>query len=58
MVLVQDPILRRASKKFSEEKLVIIGNLILGTNFILLISNDIKLIYGAAILFAFGNSLM
>jgi DHA1 family tetracycline resistance protein-like MFS transporter len=58
MVLVQGPILRRASKKFSEEKLVIIGNLILGTNFILLISNDIKLIYGAAILFAFGNGLM
>jgi MFS family permease len=33
-------------------------SLILGTNFILLISNDIKLIYGAAILFASGNGFM
>jgi MFS family permease len=30
----------------------------LGTNFILFVSNDIVLIYGAAILFAVGNGLM
>ena len=58
MVLVQGPILRKALKKFSEEKLVIIGSLILGTNFILFISNNILLIYVAAILFALGNGLM
>jgi MFS transporter, DHA1 family, tetracycline resistance protein len=58
MVLVQGPILRKALKKFSEEKLVVIGSLILGTNFILFVSNDIALIYGAAILFAVGNGLM
>ena len=58
MVLVQGPILRRALKKFSEEKLVIIGSVILGTNFALLISNNVVLIYGAAVLFAFGNGLM
>jgi Na+/melibiose symporter-like transporter len=58
MVLVQGPILRRALKKFSEEKLVIIGSVILGTNFALLISNNIMLIYGAAVLFAAGNGLM
>jgi MFS family permease len=58
MVLVQGPILRRALKKFSEEKLVIIGSVILGTNFALLISNTAVLIYGAAVLFAFGNGLM
>ncbi|MFL6456409.1 MAG: MFS transporter [Nitrososphaeraceae archaeon] len=34
------------------------GSLILGTNFILFVSNDIALIYGAAILFAVGNGLM
>jgi MFS family permease len=38
--------------------LVIIGSLILGTNFVLFVSNDIALIYGAAILFAVGNGLM
>jgi DHA1 family tetracycline resistance protein-like MFS transporter len=58
MVLVQGPILRKALKKFSEEKLVVIGSLILGTNFVLFVSNDIVLIYGAAILFAVGNGLM
>jgi MFS transporter, DHA1 family, tetracycline resistance protein len=58
MVLVQGPILRRALKKFSEEKLVIIGSVILGTNFVLLISNNIILVYGAAVLFAAGNGLM
>jgi DHA1 family tetracycline resistance protein-like MFS transporter len=58
MVLVQGPILRKALKKFSEEKLIVIGSLILGTNFVLFVSNDIVLIYGAAILFAVGNGLM
>jgi MFS transporter, DHA1 family, tetracycline resistance protein len=58
MVLVQGPVLRKALKKFSEEKLVILGNLILGTNFILFVSNDIILVYGAAVLFAVGNGLM
>ena len=58
MVLVQGPVLRKALQKISEEKLVIIGSVILGTNFILFVSNDIILIYGAAILFAVGNGLM
>jgi MFS transporter, DHA1 family, tetracycline resistance protein len=31
---------------------------ILGANFILLISNNIVLVYGAAVLFAAGNGLM
>jgi MFS transporter, DHA1 family, tetracycline resistance protein len=31
---------------------------ILGTNFALLILNNVVLIYGAAVLFAFGNGLM
>jgi MFS transporter, DHA1 family, tetracycline resistance protein len=58
MVLVQGPILRRALKKLSEEKLVIMGSVILGSNFILFTSNEIILIYGAAVLFAVGNGLM
>src|SRR5215210_2481661 len=58
MVLVQGPVLRKALQKFSEEKLVIIGSIILGTNFILFVSNETLLIYIAAILFAVGNGLM
>ena len=58
MVLVQGPVLRKALKKFSEEKLVIIGSIILGTNFILFVSNNNIFIYVAAVLFAIGNGLM
>ena len=58
MVFVQGPILHKSLKKFSEEKLVIIGSIILGTNFILFVSNNDFLVYGAAILFAVGNGLM
>jgi MFS family permease len=58
MVLIQGPVLRKALKKFSEEKLVIIGSIILGTNFILFVFNNIITIYAAVILFAVGNGLM
>src|SRR5215217_5141821 len=58
MVLVQGPVLRKALKKFSEEKLVVIGSLILGTNFILFVSNNIVSVSGAVMLFAVGNGLM
>ncbi|HEX7258801.1 MAG TPA: MFS transporter, partial [Nitrososphaeraceae archaeon] len=58
MVLVQGPVLRKALKKFPEEKLVIIGSIILGTNFILFVLNNNIFIYGAAVLFAVGNGLM
>ena len=58
MVFVQGPVLRKALKKFSEEKLVIIGSIILGTNFILFVSNNDIFIYVAAVLFAIGNGLM
>jgi MFS family permease len=58
MVLIQGPVLRKALKKFSEEKLVTIGSVILGTNFILFVSNNIVSVVGAVILFAVGNGLM
>src|SRR6476660_5582 len=58
MVLIQGPVLRKALIKFSEEKLVIIGSMILGTNFILFASNNIVSVGGAVILFAVGNGLM
>jgi DHA1 family tetracycline resistance protein-like MFS transporter len=58
LVLVQGPVLRKALKRFSEEKLVIIGSLILATIFILFVSNNIVAVGGAVILFAVGNGLM
>lgn len=58
MVFIQGPVLRKALTKFSEEKLVVVGNLILGTNFILFVSNNIVAVGGAVILFAVGNGLM
>ena len=58
MVFVQGPVLRKALQKFSEEQLVIIGSLILGTNFILFVSNNVVSVGGAVILFAVGNGLM
>jgi MFS family permease len=58
MVFIQGPVLRKALKKFSEEKLVIIGSVILGTNFILFVSNNIVSVGVALILFAVGNGLM
>jgi MFS transporter, DHA1 family, tetracycline resistance protein len=58
MVFIQGPVLRKALKKFSEEKLVIIGSIILGTNFVLFVSNNIIAVFAAVILFALGNGLM
>jgi MFS family permease len=58
MVIIQGPVLSRLSKKVNEQWLILVGNLILGTNFILMMSYDIRLIYIAAILFAVGNGLM
>jgi MFS family permease len=58
MVLIQGPVLKKALKKFSEEKLVIIGSVILGTNFVLFFSYNIISICTAVVLFAVGNGLM
>ena len=58
MVFIQGPILRKALKKFSEEKLVILGSIILGTNFVLFFSNNIISVSLAVVLFALGNGLM
>ena len=58
MILVQGPILRKASRIISEGNLIIIGSFILGVNFVLFFSNSNILIYVAAILFAVGNGLM
>jgi len=58
MVLIQGPVFSKALKRFSEEKLVVIGSIVLGTNFILFASNSIIAVSLALILFAVGNGLM
>ena len=58
MVFIQGPVLRKALKKFSEEKLVILGSIILATNFVLFFSNNIISVSLAVVLFALGNGLM
>jgi len=58
MVIVQGPILSRLTKKFSDGFLAVLGTVILGTNFILLLSSNGIMIYLAAVLFALGNGLM
>ena len=50
--------MRKASRKFSEEVLIVFGSIIIGVNFILFISNQAILVYCAAVLFALGNGLM
>ena len=58
MILIQGPVLRKALQILSEEKLVIIGSVILGINFILFVANSTTLAYVAVIFFALGNGLM
>ncbi len=58
MILIQGPVLRKALQLFSEEKLVVIGSIILGINFILFVANNTVLVFVAAIFFALGNGLM
>ncbi len=58
MVVVQGPVLSRLSSKCSSAFLVIVGNVILGTNFLLLTSPNKIILYTAAALFALGNGVM
>ncbi|HEY6536600.1 MAG TPA: MFS transporter, partial [Candidatus Nitrosocosmicus sp.] len=58
MILIQGPLLRKALQLFSEEKLVIMGSIILGINFLLFVANNTALVFVAAIFFALGNGLM
>jgi len=58
MVIVQGPVLARISGKASDHLLIIVGSIILGTNFLLLLSGNDVWIFAAAVLFAVGNGLM
>lgn len=58
MMVVEGPILSRATKVYSESFLVVIGSFVLGINFLLLVPASDILTYAAAIFFAVGNGLM
>jgi MFS family permease len=58
LVFVQGPVLSWASKKYSDATLIIFGSLMLGTNFLLLISGNFFLTYLATVFFALGDGLM
>jgi MFS family permease len=58
MALVQGPVLSKINVRISDIHLILVGNIILGANFVLLISLDTTIIYLAAVLFAVGNGLM
>lgn len=58
LVVVEGPVLARLSKRVSEPLLIIVGLLVLGTNFLLMTSTSKPILYGAAALFALGNGVM
>lgn len=58
LIIVQGPVLSRASKRYSDASLIIFGSLMLGTNFLLLIPGNLFLTYLATLFFALGDGLM
>ncbi len=58
MVLVQGPLLTQLSKVVPERLLILGGSSILGTGFLLLLGNNLIMIYMGALLLALGNGLM
>jgi len=58
IVVVEGPILSWLSRQFEERTLIIAGLPILGTNFLLMQSSSIEVIYLGAVLFAVGNGIM
>ena len=58
MVIVQGPILSRASEKLSDATLAIVGSPILAASFVFFLSRQTGLLYLGAVLLALGNGLM
>ena len=58
LVIVEGPVLSRLSRRFPEPALIIVGLVILGTNFVLLTSTHTGLVFLSAVLFAIGNGIM
>ena len=58
MAFAHGPVLSRATKRFSDGFLTVLGSVVLGTGFIMFTSADNVLLYVAAAMFAVGNGLM
>jgi MFS family permease len=58
MVVVQGPVLSRASRAFSDRALVIGGSLVLATSFVFFASRSTPVIYVGTALLALGNGIM
>ena len=58
MVVVQGPLLSRASRKFSDATLAVVGSLILALSFSFFLSQETHRVYTGAVLLAVGNGLM
>ena len=58
LIIVQGPVLSRASKRYSDAALITFGSLMLGTNFLLLVPGNLFLTYLATGFFALGDGLM
>lgn len=58
IVLVEGPILARLSRRISESTLILVGLPILGTNFLLMSSPRIEVLYLAGMFFAVGTGLI
>ena len=58
MIVVQGPVLARASARWGDRTLMSVGGLTLAAGFAALYSQSLALVYAAAILVALGNGLM
>jgi MFS family permease len=58
MAVVQGPVLGRLSDTVADSTLILIGGIVLGSNFVLLTFSNTVIVYVAAVLFAVGNGLM
>jgi len=58
MIVVQGPLLARASQVFSERALMSFGGMALALGFVVLLAPGTALVYAAALLIALGNGLM
>jgi MFS family permease len=58
IVIIEGPVLAQLSKRFREPTLIIVGLPILGTNFVLMQSPRVEVLYLGAVLFAIGNGIM
>ena len=58
IVIVEGPVLARLSQRFREPTLIMMGLPILGTNFVLMQSTNVAVLYMGAALFAIGNGIM